>query len=554
MKKHLMPLIAGVILCASIAGCQKTESLGPVDPPEELTEYLKRQEKGKTTEAAEDTRVDLYYDNTQYMKNYRGGTKFDKFLRALENTNEDYDYTPYILQNHNNKEYMIKEYEGSVYEDYWEDDFYTASTVEVASFFYQEPQHPESINVYVTDLEEFQVPNTQLANNLNKKVLFQKGYSACIIAAVAEYKGTQGVAVNGTVKEIKVDDTKPFYLVLTGRDEELMKYIKAFVQNLGDQSLYENDDYYISYYRPNKTVAQAEFEDLLTSEIAAEYDKHIKKEEWNSVILNSNMGVTACEVDEVLDSDEKLDVLAFRYDGKNSTKSGRMVINYYIPLEKVTWENWSYRDDAQLYATASLEKETSGDADFDRVYDQRELFSAYTCDTTKTASLSGGEEDDEDEDDDIWETLSYNKFSKYFTVSEPKIIRAGTEVYDIDVTENPDLADGAKYEPKFLFTAETDMIQITVESKENSLKAEWDTILFNLPIYAYVEPEIEIPSWVTVFERKDALQLANTTSNVKAFYESLFSIKTTADANLIRESRLTKIADVTTVLTGIPEK
>lgn len=572
MKRMACALLALVMAAGALLSACRSQSTAP-EPPYEVPAFVaeKLSDPG-LPEEKKDILVDFYYDNTismdgfvrdQALKYGSPDGKLVRALAALRNVNQEYAATSHTMQPGAGGVLQWAEYGKNLYDTFAQKDFYTYEGTlpqnqgPLRALFYEEGVvNPENVNVFVTDLAEQNVNNADLAHHINDSILSQEGYAAAVIAMKLSFNGNASVPDPNQISSMldyrDTHQARPYYIILTGPDRYLERYLADFQANFKEAK--EGEDYYVSVYHPGNGVQAVSAQDIKTP-ASAGFDKLIKPELWNNpqFPVNRNLSVGRIEntsIRELFATDDYLNLFAFRYQEKNDTKSKRLVLNYFVPVRT---------DGAGEVAFTVGDRYTpTGNGEVDRLLSKREYMTFRYLSPLPSegkASASG-----QDSPSYTWESLSSQlDLDNELSVSyENGLVRAG----DLSLCGETDLLpQGYEKQPLFTdadytgdFTPDTLGIHIRVEASAVPPSMSGSTIVFNLPVYAVSlgDQDVRLPDWVDSFNSGDTKDYVGRTYNLDGFYKTLFGLNYKDDLQLLRAQRATKIADITTAVTGLP--
>lgn len=561
--------------------------------------------------------VNFYYDNTTSMYpfvcNADGESNVDgkatvsgplvNWISAIREIIQTTDGTVYTLQADKNDELTWNEYPNDIHNNFSNKNFYTfhsqlpkdgdADVGPLAQLYYENAMDPSAVNIVLTDLAEQSVNNTELAACINRTILSQEGYGAAIIAVQCAFNGVASVPNPAMVSNLLTDtvhDERPLYMILTGPDTQLRSIYDTLINGMEQHGMHEGDDFYTYFQSGDAAINGVKDSDIvIPPELAERSDNSFKRYFENSVFYDnlSLEQLSKGEVSELFGSEEYLkeSINVFRYQKPKS--SNRMVLNYYIPLndyekfgDSYVWrlaydidEEQKNTDNAEASALLEgkdylkydyivpIEVEVEESADTSDEENTREnrrkknrtstqtVYEWY-CDQGNEATLKNFNDSftvsyeqidfESDEDHILLGADIYDKNGEH-VVTDGTAGR-GVKAYELDASDEIDLS------------AADHWIHITVEGTGTY---ESSTVAFDLPIYAYVTSETQMPAWVSELNAtatdSGSSSYYTHTFNLTGFYSTLFGVNTQNSESLYQAQREVKIADIVTVITDLPE-
>lgn len=294
--------------------------------------------------------VRVYMDNTGSMQAYifdddmncHADPKFVRLMRAFRDMERIFYETSYYTINQNEQTGMVREwleYDGSVYQDFEDPEFYFSWKKEDAdgnlygplSMLYLEKGKldPGYINIVTTDLAEQNVNNTYLAQQIHQ-LCSDNGCDAYMMAFRFEYHGTAEVPDPDKLNEIipgRVDGPRPYYVIFTGPSQYMDIYIKRFIKCLEGLQLYEGKDFYLSTSKLEWDDSVMDQETIVFEE-AASFDQIIEEKETGEISGLSKNIRRYEDGEDLFDKETGKGLFAFHYY-KDESKS--------IPKEQSDW-------------------------------------------------------------------------------------------------------------------------------------------------------------------------------------------------------------------------
>lgn len=554
MKKRILILLIFIVNILLVGGCSRGKKVP--EGPYEIPDWVLEKMEGEKKEEDLGVSIDFYFDNTMTTKGFildKSGKKdknaspeYISFMRSTRDILKTYSESNfYTLQKDDNQELDWKKTNlDDAFERYNTNWFYKEGKQQAGSLYYQEFKNDENINVIVTDLTEVNVSSMELSNRLNQTLLAKPGYGVYMLAFRFPYNGYGYFTKDTEVVQENISVDKPLYVIAAGKADVLDEFIHEYCKKLKQQGMEEGSDYYTISYIPGDPVEQVEPEDILTQLGIGEKNGMVKKPEWQENNWNIDLSVKKIDeyhINEVFKTTDKLSLFAYQFEKKDKAGSRRLLINYFIPLniEEQELENLSY-----IIVT---DKQKSSNEKIQAIYDQWDCMK-YSYLTAKENETD--ETGKEDANGYEWKNLEPIEFNKEIKINAD-IIKKGEKIFDLIETEETSERLKKNYEKTELKVADTNYLRVQVEGIQMPAELSGETVVFNIPIYLYIERNIKIPEWIEEFstdKEKDYMH----TKNLDLFCSDLFRLDLGDDKELYKTENYKKLTDIVTAITTLP--
>jgi hypothetical protein len=498
--KKLLLILSITILAINCTSCGQGISVPNYKAP--LSPLVDRVEIDQAVETPI-VKANIYFDNTQSMFGYvtRGEVSnyvvtVNSLLDLIEGLA---DYSLYALRP-DERNILVWQDIGPVGSfNYYVRDFYTywgvferrgdgplqllfAEDAEVVDF--------DDINIFITDLGEQNMRNIVLARRLNNIILERDNYAILLYCIQSQFSGMAAVPLHGVVSPtgesltMAVDnnfsDIRPFYMLLTGPTEEIIKLSGDIAASLDSAGLSESLDYFRSIILPNRGIQRTEIDKLVTFCMEADTPEH------RITMANSNVNfnfLTFRYEDLFSDIDRALPGLNFAYTAiytpdRNERNHGK--INTILPLNALIdgrpATNVSYRidyDQAVILGGSFVDMEEAAEAGLtvDKQIDEKVGFAWTEIDS-----------------------YEYNQFLKV----DLEYLFPDEEIWHLQ--EVPEDLRRREFENDLLYQVNNDSGALNYELLFVDIdNIDYDYISLYMPVYGVVERHDHIPDWIEDF-------------------------------------------------------
>ncbi len=626
-KKILSVIMMITLLVTTLAGCggDKVSTTDKLALPGWVSELIAQHgELDDDKKAVDDYNVNFYFDSTVSMAGYAGiegntvhpvGEKFTLLMNAFRDTNRMFNSnTFYKIGIEAGSPSWVENAAG--FADCRTHDFYAYgdeynslnSIGPLSLLFYQNNSkfNYDDVNIISSDLAEQNVNLTSLAEVLQKNVLSKPGYTVYLLAVKMPFSGLASYTdPNSNALTSAVIDTqdRPLYFILTGPSSAVDYYYTQFCNDFG-RHYTEGKDFFVSKFDQtggvktvmyNKIKTTAAWEDMLVSKTwDGLFDN--KNSQWNMNLnlrpLDSNefnSNFVGADGQPIAPSG-KVALNAFEYldnSKGNATGTGRMVLNYYIPIEAS--EGDLNPEDIEFWVNHEKYEETSSPA-VNEAKSQQNFMNYSYLEYVENESATSNKE--RNQKTPVWNDSLSGNLDKVNAEEldidySVELLRAGdipayvtTYVNQRDITANlkAKSKESRFYDESFTmgkgednkefisqplfteedydgtFTEDTMVVHICVKgyvdgTKYANIKLSGDKIVFDLPVYALDTSKVNvIPEWTSEFDTGMTEDYGLThTYNFEIFYKTLFNVGTNNE-ELQKYACSTLITDIITVI------
>lgn len=330
--------------------------------------------------------VRIYMDNTGSTKGFvidedgkwnSPDSNFVRFMRSLRDFGRTgiYSSSTYVLSS---EERDWVEYDNEAFfEDYGREEFYIGwnGTEGPLSLLYFDDESADSIkcvNIVLTDLSEQGMNNTLLASRM-KALCEEQGYETALFAFKFDFHANTQVpnpdTLNGML-EARVDGQKPYYMIVTGPGEYMDVCVTQLKQQLSDEGLIENADFYYASTVFDIRTDTAGIGDVVFSEFADYEDikeeinqtnQEIEAEATDGGVVRKSKNLEAVsqyDLDALFEEPPECDFVAFQYSlvAGIPKRNSDLRLCFYLPLSGSDDPDISYSISWTVY---TLQEETS---------------------------------------------------------------------------------------------------------------------------------------------------------------------------------------------------
>lgn len=507
MKKSIISVISLVLcICVLFTGCPGDP--GP-SPLQNIPNFM-----NKTTPSGSDNpddlvlpiELNLFYDNTKSMQGYINGDSDKEFSNAFIKTMDvlcgimesaDFDGSVVYRLEENIRNHILgwEDFETSdLRERYIKKSFYSFSENScfesstygpLQSLFTGSEDSPvnfDKLNVFITDMNEQNLNNTELARKIYDAAKGQKDYSILLYCINSEFHGTVYVPTDKVqnekrpMKEYDYEGYKPFYLIAVGKTCDIVEFSKRISTGFDDKQLAEGSDYFRADILANYGLKTLELEDIITESKKFNrnelYDDYTFIESYNTQL---NMNVENMLWKDLFEN-QQYNALCFKHAKILQTKAekNKAKINVYIPLPELV--DGTSPDDVNLTLDNKF------------VNDER----ISICDVECYIEENTG-----------WETSKETEWSDLFTIKTNQVNK-GEKVLFVNNYESvredyDDVFDTEKANHINLNTQNGGLI-VTIDF-ENLDTIDCDLMALNLNLYASRKQYLEnTPEWMDNFD------------------------------------------------------
>ena len=631
MKKNIRRILSVIMVVAMLVGSLTACGSDPVTTdkialPAWVSDLIEQHgDLDDDKKAVDDYNVNFYFDSTVSMAGYAGiagntinpvGDKFTLLMNAFRDTNRMFNSnTFYKIGIEGGSPSWVENSAG--FADCRTAGFYAYgdeynslnSVGPLSLLFFQNNSkfNPDEVNIISSDLAEQNVNLTNLAEKLQKNVLSKPGYTVYLLAMKMPFSGLASYTnPNSNALESQVIDVqdRPLYFIITGPSKAVEFYYTEFCNNYG-RFYKEGTDFFVSKYDQTGGVKTVMYNKIKTT---ASWENMLAAKTWDGILddknaqWNMNLNVKQLDANsfssqftgadgEEIASSGKVALNAFKYqinDKNNPTGTGRMVLNYYIPI--VASEGELNAEDIEFWVNNEKYEETNSPAVNEAKAKQN--FTNYSYLEYKAIENPSSREEMKKKVPE-WNNSLSNNLDKVNAEEldieyDVEILRAGdipayTTTIGNQAIINSNLKAKSKdsrfYDESFApskadeantfvsqsvfteddydkdFTEDTMVIHICVKgyvdgTKYANIKLSGDTIVFDLPVYALDTSKVNVvPEWTGSFDTGISEDYGIThTYNFEIFYKTLFNVGTT-NQELQKYECSTLIADIITVIT-----
>lgn len=627
IKKILSVIMIITLIAGSLTGCGGggPEYQDKLALPAWVSDLIAQHgELDDDKKAVDDYNVNFYFDSTVSMAGYAGisgntvtpvGEKFTLLMNAFRDTNRMFNSnTFYKIGIEGGSPSWVENAAG--FADCRTAGFYAYgdeynslnSIGPLSLLFFQNNSkfNSDEVNIISSDLAEQNVNLTNLAEKLQKNVLSKPGYTVYLLAMKMPFAGLASYTnPNSNALESQVINTqdRPLYFIITGPSKAVEYYYTEFCNNYG-RYYKEGEDFFVSKYDQTGGIKTVMYNKIKTT---VSWENMLAGKTWDSLFENKdsqwNMNLNVKKLDDnqfnskftgadgqAIAPSGKVALNAFEYldnSKGNATGTGRMVLNYYIPV--VASEGELNVDNVEFWVNNEKYEETSSPAVNEAKSQQNFMNYSYleyvenenatTTQEKKTKipvwndSLSDNLDKVNAEELDIEynvEVLRAGDIPAYTTTlgnqavinSNLKSKSKDSRFYDAEFA--PSKADeAAEFVSPALFTEDdyddnftedTMVIHVCVKgyvdgTKYSNIKLSGDTIVFDLPVYAIDKSKVNVvPEWTSSFDTGITEDYGvSHTYNFDIFYKTLFNVGT-SNYELQKYECSTLITDIITVI------
>lgn len=630
MKKNIRRILSVImiitLLVGSLTACgPKTVETGKIALPAWVSDLIAQHgELDDDKKAADDYHVNFYFDSTVSMAGYAGvagnvvnpvGDKITLLMNAFRDTNRMFNSntfykigleggSPSWVENNAG----FAEFRTAPFYAYG-DEFNSLNNVGPLNLLFFEKNSKfnyDDVNIISSDLAEQHVNLTSLAEVLQSKVLSKPGYTVYLLAMKMPFSGLASYThpnTNALTSQVINVQDRPLYFIMTGPSKAVEYYYSEFSSNYG-RHYKEGVDFFVSKYDQTGGVKTVMYNKIKTT---ASWENMLAGKTWDDLFANKNnkwnMNLNVKQFDDnkfsstftdaegnAITSSGKVALNAFEYldnSKGNASGTGRMVLNYYIPI--VASEGELNADNIEFWVNHEKYEETSSPAVNEAKSKQN--FMNYSYLEYKAVENPSSREEMNKQipvwNDSLSSNLDKVNAEELDIEYDVEILRAGdipaytttngnqaiindnlkakskdSRFYDASFT--PSKADeNSEFisQPLFTdddydgtFTKDTMVIHVCVkgyvdDTKYANIKLSGDTVVFDLPVYALDKSKVNaVPTWTSSFDTGFTEDYGIThTYNFDIFYNTLFNVGT-SDYELQKYECSTLIADIITVI------
>lgn len=361
----------------------------------------------------------------------------------------------------------------------------------------------DAINIFITDMAEQNLQNSDLARMLNKVTAERPGYSVCMYAINSYFFGTASIPVAGVVdasgnlvfNDIPYDGMRPYYCIMVGPTEELANLASNYTEYLESKGLKENSEFFYTNFLSINGVEKIKNEEIVKTKMI----DFFKGDSKDIIPKETNETANFAEIStqEMFEGvNQEYSCLSYCVDNTKQNPDNRKegVINLFLPINKIEGMNiegieYSIdKDNIKLcYAEESKDKkeENKGKEENKSEEEVKEKTSNW-----------------------IWKEMPSFESKQIFEIKISKL-NPGDEIFN-SKAENPK-------NPKVkIHTVENENgeLGLTLECKTLE-KLPSNYITLNIPIVADEKSKKEIPAWLN----QEAFAIK--TENLIEFYKGL---------------------------------
>lgn len=440
-----------------------------------------------------------------------------------------------------------------------------------------------AINIVLTDMAEQNVNNYALAAKINQHILSQDGYSAYIIAFKAYFDGTAYIPrwdMQGRMEVEPYEGERQLYLILTGPEDQLDDVFEDLDKAINpqrtnpssvDEGKYKTASYSVReedrLSRAKSVAVGTAFPKDRLNTIKnfikeTDFKGTLGVESLDSQALKDKFDPESSEVTAQLGDDGYFTSQFFAYHYQPNGEK-KVALNYYIPLEKYD----EGKDFVVRLGISQNKDENDAESKTDALKGilSGKDYLCYSYSSTEQITIEPDASSDkrtrpQTSTVTVWRDGVLSELEKSFQIN--------CEVVSFDddedhIIRNPELIDnnGISAQRKVTFNNEFELkgdcdhwLRINVVGTGNYSASD---VVFDIPVYAWNRSSgvDEIPDWIydwntEVGDEKDAFY--SRTYNLIGFYTTLFGIDANIPESVRQASREVKIADITTLITGLP--
>lgn len=500
------------------------------------------------------TTANLYFDNTQSMYGYicadtKETSEFTIVNQSIVNVLKGYNnYTLNALKADAAKLLRWNEMDVADFNKFTSKDFYTyvgnfdranGETGPLQSLFGSSntPVNFDELNIFITDLAEQNLKNTDLASTINDIVLERADHSVAIYCIEAKFAGEASVPVPGVTEEGEAEmvtqtilDQRPFYCLIVGPTKEVVSLCETLDETLSDSGLKEGKNFFSTVilskrglqYSPVTAADYLVFDEIKVDPDSKYDDYSMYQNGLGFNNTNLNFNVVATTYDQVFaDVTEKLPGLCYQYSTEygslDKSTFGNASINFMVPLSSLADGSAASMD--EITYTLNTAKDSI------KVY-------GYTLIEETTTDEYGEEEEIEYYH---WEEIPYfemfEKSDAFMELPTMECLEDGAYLERVkDYANNEDLKDEEYPSDKLNFYTvdnENGMLLFNLRFKDISTlsdKYEMITIVMNVSASRAVDEDV--PEWINTFNLEaygasENPEKYTKTANLKEFYNFL---------------------------------
>lgn len=555
MKKIALRSIAAILsvlfVLSAFAACtgDGPEGLPVHESVNELKEIIAANDGTEGTTVA-----NLYFDNTQSMYGYicadtKETSEFTIVCQSLVNVLKGYNnYTLNALKADGKKLLRWNEMDVAAFNKFTTKDFYTyvgnfdkanGETGPLQSLFGSSntPVNFDELNIFITDLAEQNLKNTDLASTINDIVLERADHSVALFCIEAKFAGEASVPVPGVTEEGEAEmvtqtilDQRPFYCLIVGPTKEVVSLCDELNGTLEDSGLKEGTNFYSTVilskrglqYSPVTNVEYKIFDEIKVDPESKYDDYGMYQNGLGFNNTNLNFNVVATTYDQIFTGvTESLPGLCYQYSteygSQDKSTFGNASINFMVPLTSLA--------DGSAASIEEIKYTLNSDKDAIKVY-------GYTLVEETTTDEYGEEEEIEYYQ---WEEIPFfdmfEKSDAYMELPTMECLADGAELERVeDYANNEDLKDEEYPSDKLKFYTvdnENGMLLFNLRFKDiTTLSDKYEMITIVMNVSASRAVDEEIPGWIDAFNLEaygasENPEKYTKTANLKEFYNFL---------------------------------
>ncbi len=508
MKKSILA-VTSIIICISIlfTGCKW--ALFHRNPPTVLNsipDFMNKTATDGSDNRSFPIELNLFYDNTKSMQGYINGDSGKEFSNTFIKTTDvlcsimesaDFDGSVVYRLEENNGNHILEweDFETSDFSEcYTKKNFYSFSENShfesstngpLQSLFSGGNDSPvdfDKLNVFITDMNEQNLNNTDLAKKIYDATKNQKDYSILLYCINSEFHGMVYVPTDKVkdehrpMKEYDYKGYKPFYLLAVGKTYDIVEFSKRLSKGFEDKQLTEGKDYFRADILSNYGLKTVELENIIT-----ESKKFNRNELYvpNTFIEGDNTQLNM-NVENILWKElfknQQCNALCFRHYEtlQSKTEKNKAKINIYIPFPELV--DGTSPDDVTLTLDNSF---VNGERSF-------------ICEVKSFM-----------EDNNRWDTSEETEWSDLFTIKTNKVNKDEKVLFVNNyesVKEAYDFAFDTEEEKYINLNLQNGGLIVTIDFKNvDTIKGE--LIALNLKVYASRKQYSEnTPEWMDNFD------------------------------------------------------
>jgi hypothetical protein len=520
----------------------------PVVIPE-LPIYITQLKSKNTVTNPADTNVGLYFDNSTSMSGFVQSSTQSNFVLATDGL---YD----IIKGYTMKSgfYKLGVPQGKKYSEWLEisdsklfqsgyktQDFYNSSGEFQGGmgplqllFNKNSIVNFDNINIFITDLAEQNLQNTELARSINNIVQSRENYSVSIFVINSYFSGTASVPIPGTIDpngnlqfvNIKGSGQRPYYCIIVGPTSGVKDLTNSFKDLLADKNIKENTGYFSTIILAYNGMQKTPFDEIIKTN-SLKFEKGI-----TPVNSNETINLFPNKTEDIFSNvNEEYPCFTFSFDTKYQSENKKTAcLNLIIPIKDLTNgsmpSNVEYKIDTgkiTFYSTSKVKKKVN-------------LSSTTNNNSNNNSSkLIQTKESNTYE----WDSLTKFQFDKLMT-TKLTFLKKG------DIISKVSSSNDALLKSKTTYTVKNDNGVLNVRldlSNMDSITSSYISIY--IPIEASRKSDEIIPNWVRDLNLNTSTPTLEKTANLLEFYKVLTgSFGSQAEKDAYQAKEKITIADI----------